>query len=329
MKRLQSDSRRDSRRRPGLLFTLVGPAGAGKNRLMNHVLTLTSLHQLPTATTRPMRPGEQQDREHLFVSREAFERMIERDELLEHQVIHGNLYGMPRAAVEAALDKGEAIIADIEVLGAARARSAYPDNVVSIFIQAPSIGSLIERMRERRESEAEISKRLLRVPMELAFAPECDYVILNDSFDHAAAVLYDIVAAEIDGAELANGDPLIDYQFGYFAQIIPTHDDDVLRQTTAPADPTIQFSGDELPHVAALRCLRELLPIRVDAAALIGGGAPDGKFLPPVALGYTLDGRVERITYVYYYRLDQRIEPPPGWTWTPAEALRNPAEKVE
>ncbi|MEO8394256.1 MAG: guanylate kinase, partial [Chloroflexota bacterium] len=66
---------------------------------MKYVLERTGLQQLPTATTRPIRPGEQEGREHLYVSRETFQHMIESDQLLEHQVIHGNLYGMPRSAV--------------------------------------------------------------------------------------------------------------------------------------------------------------------------------------------------------------------------------------
>ena len=65
-----------SRKRPGLLFTLVGPAGAGKNRLMKYVLERTSLKQLPTATTRSIRPGEQEGREHHYVSVEEFQQMI-------------------------------------------------------------------------------------------------------------------------------------------------------------------------------------------------------------------------------------------------------------
>src|SRR5579871_2392976 len=172
-----------SRQRPGLLFTLVGPAGAGKNRLMRYVLERTPVTQFPTATTRPIRSGEQNGREHLFVSLTEFQHMIETDELLEHQVIHGNLYGMPRSAVEKAINDGHSLIADIEYLGAARARAIYPDNAVSIFIQTPSIGTLIDRMYERHETTAEIGKRLLRVPKELDYARECNYRILNDTFE--------------------------------------------------------------------------------------------------------------------------------------------------
>jgi guanylate kinase len=308
-----------SKKRPGLFFTLVAPAGAGKNRLMKRVLERTPLHQLATATTRPMRPGEQEGREHLYRSVEEFQRMIEAGELLEHQTIHGHLYGIPRAEVEAALDSGKAIIADIEVKGAAEARAAYPENVVSIFIQTPSISSLIERMDERGESRAEIGKRLLRVPMELAYAPQCDYAILNDSFEHAANQLYEIVTAELRGERAPCPDTLRVYHFAYYAQTVPLYHHEVLRRQTAPSYPTTPFNPEhELPHQAALRALNEELGM----SGLIGGDKRDGDYLPPIALDYAQDSSgFEDITYIYFCELDKRIEAPNGWAWHSVENL--------
>ena len=317
------------RKRPGLLFTLVGPAGAGKNRLMAYILEHTRLRQLPTATTRAIRPGEQEGREHLFVSRAHFEQMIEADELLEHQVIHGNLYGIPRAAVESALDSGEALIADIEVYGAARAREAYPDNVVSIFIQPPSIGTLIQRMRDRGEREGEIGKRLLRVPLEIEYAEACHYVILNDSLDHAEDLLYRIVAAELDdSAERVSGDTLIVYHFRYLTQVILTYGDEVLRNTTAPADLTAPFSRHDLPHTVALRLVETAFGFAAPESSLRGGDKPDGSYLPPALLEYTTDDAIEQVIYVYLYALDKRIPAPGGWAWQPIETLPEPMRSL-
>lgn len=301
---------------------LVAPAGAGKTRLMQYVLARTPLRQLPTATTRAIRPGEQEGREHLYLSVEEFQRMIEDSELLEHQVIHGNLYGMPLKAVENALDSGEAIIADIEVLGASLARETYPENVVSIFIQPPAIGSLIERMRERRESEAEIGKRLLRVPLELRYAEGCDYVILNDKFDHAAQLLHKIIEAELSGKRgSVAGDALIPFHFEYTARIIPVYRDEALRRMTTPHDLAAPFTEDTLPHIAALNCLHNELKIASDENALINSDKRDGDYIPPISLEYRRSGDTEQIAYNYLYLLDQRISAPPGWVWTPVEAL--------
>ncbi len=116
----------------GLLFVIVGPAGVGKNALMNSVLDRVSdLRQLPTATTRGIRPDEQAGREHLFVSVGEFQRMIADNELLENQEVHGNFYGVPRLTVEQAIAQEHDLIADIDVLGATALHNNFPDHTVT------------------------------------------------------------------------------------------------------------------------------------------------------------------------------------------------------
>ncbi len=305
-----------SRKRPGLLFTLVAPAGAGKNTLMQSVLARTPLRQLPTATTRSIRPGEKDGREHHFVTEATFRQMLASGALLEHEVIHGNLYGMPRAAVETALDDGEVIIADIGMMGDSAARAAYPENTISIFVQPPSIGCLIERMRDRGEQEADISRRLLRVPDELAYARSCEYLVLNDSLSDAADKLYEIVDARLHGNIDVRGDAPVDYHFTYAAQMIPVFNHLALRRDSHSAQPEAAFTSKELPHEAALRALRHDLHLDTREDAVIGGERHrDSGFLPPIKLGYTQDGSGEHIRYVYGYRLDTRIDAPAGWSW--------------
>lgn len=183
----------------GLLFMLVGPAGAGKNAIMNEVLRqLPDLRQLPTATTRPMRDTEQQGREHLFVSDAEFHQMDDRHELIEWQKVHNHLYGTPRRTIEHAMHEGRDLIADIEVLGANILHHEYPRNTVLVFVQPPSVDDLIKRMSIRGETQAEIDTRLKRVEMEMQFAPQCDYLITNyqNQLDESSAILYGIVLAE-------------------------------------------------------------------------------------------------------------------------------------
>lgn len=304
-----------STERPGILFTLVAPAGAGKNTLMQSVLARTSLRQLPTATTRLIRPGEQDGREHIFVTETIFRQMLDSGALLEHEFIHGNLYGMPRAAVEAALDSGEAIIADIGMMGDTRAREAYPQNVISIFVQPPSIGSLIARMRDRGEQEADISRRLLRVPGELAYARSCDYLVLNDSLADATNKLYEIVVARLGGDTSVRGDAPVDYRFSYVAQMVPVFNNMTLRHAVQLSEPQAQIGDGELPHEAGLRALRSELKLDVREDAVIGGVKSDEEYLPPIRLTHTQDASGERIMYTYLYQLDTRIEAPAGWSW--------------
>lgn len=174
---------------------MVGPAGAGKNAIMNEVLEqLADLRQLPTATTRPMRDTEQQGREHLFVNEDEFREL----DLIESQTVHNHLYGTPRVTIENAMRDGQDLIADIEVLGATYLHNAFPHNTVLVFVQPPSVDDLIKRMSIRGETQNEIDTRLKRVEMEMQYAPQCDYLITNyqDQLKESSAILLGIVLAE-------------------------------------------------------------------------------------------------------------------------------------
>ncbi|MCA9915135.1 MAG: hypothetical protein KC496_17390 [Anaerolineae bacterium] len=195
----------------GLLFVMVGPGGTGKNTLMNEVMEQLSLKQLATATTRPMRPTEEQGREHHFVSPEEFRRMIANNELLEYQeVTTDKFYGIPRSAVKTPLDEGTNLIADIDVLGAKIVRETFPEDVVLIFVTVPGtsledqLATLRERMLQRLGHEPtaadieHIDERLERArTLELPFAKECNYILVNDHLETTAQQLNKIIRQKI------------------------------------------------------------------------------------------------------------------------------------
>lgn len=185
--------------REGILFILVGPSGAGKNTLMKRVQEqIPDLPQLATATTRPKRPAEQDGREHMFVSRDEFQHLIDTDALIEYTPVHsGNLYGTPRATVEGAIASGHDLIADIEFLGAGQVHAGYPQHTVLIFVTPSSLDLLTDRIRQRGNiTAADLAHRLARVRFEMTFAPTCDYVIVNDLLEPAVEHLRQIILSE-------------------------------------------------------------------------------------------------------------------------------------
>lgn len=297
----------------------------GKNRLIEAVIDqVEGLRQLPTATTRPMRPGEQQDREHVFVTEEQFGRLIANGELLEHQLVHGvHYYGMLREKIESALDEGASVIADIELIGARIACSAYPESTVTIFIQPPSIRSLVERMRKRKEHETEIARRLMRVPMELEYAAEADYVVVNDDLAHAAGGLSIIINAERSRPSRQRSEAQLHYTFQ--AQVVPLCDGEALRREAGAQFPETIIHEGEAPHVAAARALREAFGSNLPAGHWVYGGEQEDGFLPPVALQTSADLGDDQITFVYQYRLAERLDPPPGWIWASLPPEPEPA----
>ncbi|MDX2160079.1 MAG: guanylate kinase [bacterium] len=296
--------------RPGLLITMVGPAGAGKNQLINDMIARFAgrsprVRQFPTATTRPIREGEQDGREHHFVTVDAFQKMIEHGELLEWQLVHGKgsnrYYGMPRHTLESGLAQGDVLMADIEYLGAQRVKEQYPHNVIGVFVMPPSIGALIERMKNRAtESTDEIGKRLLRVPAELDYAAQCDYVIVNDSFAEAASLLYGIIGAEVTRRNRQKTlDSTLAGRFQYKVRLgavdAQSDDQNVLHEMPL-ADSTPPFDG-------ALALARAHLAADFPADRLITGRQKDGDdYIPPVSLDYTSENGHEVVTFVYQYR---------------------------
>ena len=197
----------------GLIFVLIGPGGAGKNAIMKALIAQRqALRQLPTATTRQMRADERQGREHLFISKDDFARMIANGELLEHQeVTPGKYYGIPRQTVQEALAAGQARIADIDVLGAKILAAAYRANVVQIYITVPGgdiadqLAVLQARMEKRADLNTDISERLARAKsLELPYQSQCDYVVVNDQLSRAISCARDIVDRELKARGLAD-----------------------------------------------------------------------------------------------------------------------------
>ncbi len=295
----------------GMLIIVVGPAGAGKNSLMKHVIDNGAARQLPTATTRSMRPGEEHGREHLFVTKDEFQRMIVQDELVEYQQVHDNLYGMHRPTLEAALERGETIIADIDIRGADSARQIFSDNVVIVFVQPPSIGDLIDRMRVRGETVASIGLRLLRIGIEFDYAQRSDYVITNDDVGRASDKMLAIVGTVARGhRDAVTSDAPIPYHYTLHAQTLPIAGHEILVRKRAPEYPITACQPGEQPAAAARRALCETLKIQNPAPT------DDSEYRAPAVIDYRCADGVEIVTYSYLTFLDEKIAAPEGWHWS-------------
>jgi guanylate kinase len=182
----------------GDLFIVSSPSGGGKTTLIRRLLANPPgepLHFSISHTTRALRRGEQDGREYHFVATEAFQRMVQRDEFLEHNEVHGHIYGTSRAEVLPHLAAGEDVVLDIDVQGARDVRRAYP-GAVAIFIVPSSPQELERRLVSRGlDGEESVRKRLINAAREVQQAEEFQYVIVNDDLDRATLELESIVRA--------------------------------------------------------------------------------------------------------------------------------------
>lgn len=185
--------------RTGLLIILSSPSGAGKSTLARRLMAWNpDLAFSVSATTRPPRPGEVEGKDYYFTQRDAFRQMVEQDQMLEHAEVFGNLYGSPRAPVEAAMKAGRDTLFDVDWQGGQQIRaSALGANAVSIFVLPPSLRELERRLRDRgQDSDQVIAGRMDKSRDEISHWAEYDYVLINDDLDSTEAQLKAILTAE-------------------------------------------------------------------------------------------------------------------------------------
>ena len=188
-----------SSNRRGLLIILSSPSGAGKSTLSRRLLELDpEVRFSVSATTRPPRPGEREGDHYFFKSRREFLAMAEAGEMLEHAEVFANLYGTPRAPVEAAIASGQDVLFDVDWQGGQQIRnSSLRDAVVSIFILPPSIAELESRLRARGQDAPEVvAARMEKSRDEISHWAEYDYVLVNENLRQCEEELRAIIAAE-------------------------------------------------------------------------------------------------------------------------------------
>ncbi len=164
----------------GLLIVISGPSGVGKDVLVARMRAVfPGRHYAVTATTRGMRDGELDGVDYYFVSRDRFEGMIGRGELLEWALVYGNYYGVPRAQVEEALARGRDVVVKIDVQGAATIRGIVPDGVF-VFLAPPSREELRRRLMGRGSEGADsLERRLEEADREMGEAEKFDWVVVH------------------------------------------------------------------------------------------------------------------------------------------------------
>jgi guanylate kinase len=176
--RFQIEHRREGK---GKIFILSGPSGAGKNTLINQILTLDlGLHYIPSFTTREMRKGETQGDPYYFVDLDSFQNMIDNGEFLEYEKIHGNYYGTHWKSYEYAIQNGYDVIKDIDVNGALNFKEVFPGDVVLIYIRPSSLEILKDRLMMRGDDPKDIQIRLNRIQLEESKQNRFDYTVYND-----------------------------------------------------------------------------------------------------------------------------------------------------
>lgn len=184
-------------KRRGILIILTSPSGAGKTTILEEILRRdSSIEYSVSVTTRPMRKGEINGVNYHFVSVDEFKQMIGQGVFYEWAVVHNNYYGTRKDVVENKVENGIDVLFDIDVQGALNVKRQSNDAIL-IFITAPSMKILEERLKNRgTDSEEVIKRRLKNAQEEMEKMPEFDYIVVNDKLEETIETVWSIIVAE-------------------------------------------------------------------------------------------------------------------------------------
>lgn len=188
----------------GKLIVFSAPSGSGKTTIVQHLLAHPELKLdfSISATSREPRQGEVEGKDYYFLSLADFKKKIKNDEFLEwEEVYRDNFYGTLKSEIERIWASGKNVIFDIDVVGGLDIKQIYPEETLAVFVKPPSIEELKIRLKKRKtESDDKINMRVAKASIELATAPQFDFIIENIDLQKALREAYELVCTFV-GAE--------------------------------------------------------------------------------------------------------------------------------
>lgn len=174
--------------RKAVIFS--APSGSGKSTIVSHILKLhPELRFSVSAASRAPRGDEKNGVAYWFISSDEFRKRIADNEFVEYEEVYpGSFYGTLKSEVERIWDNGDAIIFDVDVKGGVNLKKYFGDRALSVFIQAPSVEVLRQRLVSRATDSPEaIERRVAKAAEEMTYADKFDHIIVNDDLQKAYA----------------------------------------------------------------------------------------------------------------------------------------------
>jgi len=170
------------------LIVITAPSGAGKTSITRHLLkTFPQLAFSVSAATRQPRSYEREGVDYYFISLDEFKEKIRQKDFAEWEMVYeGKYYGTLKSELERIWNNGRVPLLDIDVKGAIHVKQQYPESLLTIFIEPPSIEELKKRLESRgTETDESLQARINKASYEISFKDQFNKCILNDDFKRA------------------------------------------------------------------------------------------------------------------------------------------------
>ncbi|MEO9256121.1 MAG: hypothetical protein ABI305_11300 [Tepidiformaceae bacterium] len=211
-------------KRKPLVLVLHGPAGVGKDSLVDKLRETTDIRRATSSTSRKPREGEREGVDYHFMTEAQFREEIAAEKFIEHAMVYGQFKGVHADEIRRHLDAGDDLIIRTDVQGARTWRRKLEGAINLILVpgrETWSHGSLLrvgdqalvglqteiedvrqllrERlMRRNSETAATLKLRLAEIDEEIADIPNNDYVVVNreGALDDAVRAVGEIIERE-------------------------------------------------------------------------------------------------------------------------------------
>lgn len=183
------------------IIVITAPSGAGKTSITKHLLkTFPQLAFSISATTRQPRSYEKNEVDYYFIPLEEFKEKIRNKEFAEWEMVYeGKYYGTLKSELQRIWSHKQIPLLDIDVKGAIHIKQQYPESLLTIFIEPPSLDELKKRLQSRGTESAEtLQARVNKASYELSFHHHFNKVVVNDNFERACKEAETIVKQFID-----------------------------------------------------------------------------------------------------------------------------------
>ncbi|MGB4770779.1 MAG: guanylate kinase [Chitinophagaceae bacterium] len=179
------------------IIILTAPSGGGKTSIMRHLMARfpNQLAFSISAATRKPRGAEKDGIDYYFITAETFKQKIEEQAFVEWEMVYeGKYYGTLKSELHRIWAEGKVPILDIDVKGAIHIQEQFPGQVLSLFIQPPSVEELRRRLEARgTETPESLEARISKASYELSFSHEFSKIIVNDKLEKACEEAEEVV----------------------------------------------------------------------------------------------------------------------------------------
>lgn len=172
----------------GKAVIFSAPSGSGKSTIVHHILDIyPDMEFSVSATSRQPRGEEKHGVDYYFLTEEEFRSRIAENGFVEHEEVYpGRFYGTLKSEIKRIWDAGHVVIFDVDVKGGVNLKKYFGKDALSVFIQAPSVEVLRERLVKRgTDSPEDIEKRVAKAAEEMTYAPQFDHILINDDLQKA------------------------------------------------------------------------------------------------------------------------------------------------